>query len=262
MASTERSIICIIPARMGSSRYPGKPLALIHGIPMVGHVYHRAKMSSTLDEVYIATCDQAIGDYAASIGAKWVMTKDTHERCSDRTAEAMLKIEAETGKQPNIVLMLQGDEPMVTPEMIDMALEPFFSDPTVKVVNLMAPILTDEEHHSANTPKVVVDRAGNAIYMSREPIPSKKKWKGDTVPRYKQVCVMPFTREALLAFNELPPTPLEEIESIDMNRFLEHGHKVRMVLEHLETYPVDTPEDRTFVEGKMAGDPLLERYKA
>ncbi|MDP2593819.1 MAG: 3-deoxy-manno-octulosonate cytidylyltransferase, partial [bacterium] len=130
-----------------------------------------------------------------------------------------------------------------------------------KVVNLMAPILTDEDHHSPNTPKVVVDREGNAIYMSREPIPSKKKWKGETLPRYKQVCVMPFTREALLTFNALPPTPLEEIESIDMNRFIEHGHKVRMVLEDIETYPVDTPEDLKKVEEKMAGDPLLAKYQ-
>ncbi len=259
---TRPHIICIIPARMGSSRYPGKPLAPIHGVPMVGHVYHRAKMSPTLDEVYIATCDQAIGDYAASIGAKWVMTRDTHERCSDRTAEAMEKIEKETGRQPDIVLMLQGDEPMVTPEMIDMALQPFFDDPSVTVVNLMAPILTDEDHHSANTPKVVVDKNSDAIYMSREPIPSRKKWKGETLPRYKQVCVMPFTREALLTFNALTPTPLEEIESIDMNRFIEHGYKVRMVREDLETYPVDTPEDLAKVEALMAGDPLLAEYQA
>ncbi|MDP2593818.1 MAG: 3-deoxy-manno-octulosonate cytidylyltransferase, partial [bacterium] len=108
MTSSNLHIICIIPARMGSSRFPGKPLAPIHSVPMVGHVYYRAKMSPSLDEVYIATCDQEIGDYADSIGAKWVMTKDTHERCSDRTAEAMGKIEAETGRQPDIVLMLQG----------------------------------------------------------------------------------------------------------------------------------------------------------
>ena len=104
MADTELNIIGIIPARMDSSRFPGKPLALILGTPMVGHVYFRSKMSKTLDEVYIATCDEEIGKYADSIGAKWIMTKDTHQRASDRTAEAMLKIEENTGKRIDVVV--------------------------------------------------------------------------------------------------------------------------------------------------------------
>ena len=258
--STALYIIGIIPARMGSSRFPGKPLAPIHGMPMIGHVYHRCKRSPSLAEVYIATCDKEIGEYADSINAKWVMTKNTHERCSDRTAEAMGKIEEQTGRRADVVVMIQGDEPMVTPEMITMSVRPFLEDPSVTVVNLMAPIRSVEEHHDPNCPKVVVGRDGNALYFSREPVPSRKKWKGESIPMYKQVCIIPFTRDFLLTFNALTPTPLEEIESIDMNRVLEHGHKVRMVLEDIETYSVDTPEDLTKVEMHMLNDSLRHQY--
>lgn len=254
------NVIAIIPARMGSSRFPGKPLAPIHGIPLVGHVYHRTKMSKSLDEVYIATCDEVIGRYADSIGAKWVMTKDTHERASDRTEEAMLTIEKETGKKVDIVVMVQGDEPMLTPEMVDMAVAAAKEDPTAGCVNLMAPIRSVEEHNDPNCPKVVVDKKGFALYFSREPLPSRKKYKGENVPAHKQVCIMPFRREALLAFSSLEPTPLEIVESIDMNRFLEHGHKVKMVYEEVETYSVDTPEDLIRVEEKMTGDPVMVKY--
>ncbi len=254
--------IAIIPARMGSSRFPGKPLAPILGMPMLGHVYHRAKMSEVLAEVYIATCDEEIGRYADSIGAKWIMTKDTHERASDRAAEAMQKIEGETGEKADVIVMIQGDEPMITPEMVDMSLEPFRTDPGIKVVNLMAPILTEQEHGDPNCPKVVVDKDTFALYFSREPIPSAKKWdKKDPRPKWKQVCVIPFTRDFLLEYNALPQTPLEIVESIDMNRVLEHGFKVKMVPEDIETYPVDTPEDLKRVEEKMQSDPLLEKYR-
>ncbi len=256
------NIIGIIPARMGSSRFPGKTLAKINGQPMVGHVYLRSKMSKTLNEVYIATCDQTIMDYAASIGAKAVMTKDTHERASDRTAEAMLKIEVATGQKLDVVVMIQGDEPMVRPEMIDMAIEPMLNDPTIISVNLMAPIKTVEEHQDYNCPKVVVDINNFALYFSREPIPSRKKGaKEEEIPKFKQVCIMPFSRAGLLKFNELEPTPLEKIESIDMNRFLEHGYKVKMVLEEYETQCVDTPEDLAKVEKLMKNDRLAAQYR-
>ncbi len=165
--------IGIIPARMASSRFPGKPLARIAGIPMIGHVYFRSKMSKALDEVYIATCDQEVVAYAGSIGAKAVMTKDTHERASDRTAEAMLKVEKEQGKV-DIVVMIQGDEPMIYPEMIDEAVRPLAADRSILVSNLMAP-MTREEQEDPNEVKVTFDRAGFALYFSREPIPSWKK---------------------------------------------------------------------------------------
>jgi len=254
--------IAIIPARMGSSRFPGKPLAKILGVPMVGHVYFRTKMSQTLNEVYIATCDKEIEDYAKSIGAPCIMTKNTHERASDRTAEAMLKVEEQTGKKVDVVVMVQGDEPMVFPEMIDLAVKPMTEDRSIISVNLMAPIKNVEEHNDPNCPKVVVDKNNFALYFSREPIPSRKKGaKEEDIPKFKQVCIMPFSREGLLKFNELEPTPLEKVESIDMNRFLEHGYKVKMVLEDYETQCVDTPQDLAKVEKMMANDPLTNTYK-
>ena len=138
-------IIGIIPARMGSSRFPGKPLAKINGIPMVGHVYYRAKMCDILDDVYVATCDKEIEDYILSINGKSIMTSDKHKRASDRVAEALLKIESQTGESIDIIVLLQGDEPMIYPEMIDEAVRPFLEDDQVVVTNLLAPIRTLEE---------------------------------------------------------------------------------------------------------------------
>ncbi len=260
MIAKKLNIVGIIPARMGSSRYPGKPLEKIQGVPMIGHVYKRAKMSNVLDEVYIVTPDEVIANYATSIGAKSVIGRNDHPGCSDITAEAMLKIEAETGKKLDIIVMLQGDEPMIVPEMIDMAVSPFLQDDTLEVVNLMAPIRSVEEHHDMNCPKVVVDKNNFALYFSREAIPSRKKWKGGDIPMFKQVCIIPFTREFLLQFNTWAPTPLERIESIDMNRVLENGKKIKMVYEEFETYSVDTPDDLKKVDAKMATDPLVKTY--
>lgn len=257
----DKNIIGIIPARMGSSRYPGKPLEKILGMPMIGHVYKRAKMSSSLKEVYIVTPDVLIADYAKSIGAKVVMGRDDHPGCSDITAEAMIKIEQEIGEKIDIVVMLQGDEPMITPEMVDMSIGPFAQDPSIEVVNLMSLIKDEVEHSSPNCPKVVVDQNNFALYFSREPIPSRKKWDGKKeIKPYKQVCVIPWKRDFLLQYNLWAPTPLERIESIDMNRVLEYGHKVKMVLEEYETYPVDTPEDLVRVESFMSKDPLVKEY--
>lgn len=252
-------IIGIIPARMDSSRFPGKPMAPICGIPMVGHVYLRSKMSQSLEEVYVATCDQIIADYIESIGGKAIMTSITHERASDRTAEAVEIIEKDAKSEFDVVVMIQGDEPMVYPEMIDEALKPVMSDKDVQIVNLMAPIRSQQEFEDPNEVKVVVDREGNALYFSREPIPSKKK--GATkVPMFKQVCIMPFRRQFLTRFNELESTVLEQVESVDMLRVLEHGYSVSMVETSFVTYSVDTPEDLRFVEEQMKNDVLTRKY--
>lgn len=253
------NIVAIIPARMGSSRYPGKPLALIHGTPMVGHVAFRTAMSTILADTYVATCDDIIADYCKKSGLKCVMTADTHTRCSTRTAEALLKIEKETGKRVDIVVMVQGDEPMVQPQMIDDAVQPMIDDPSINVVNLMAEMATVEEFEDPNEVKVVVDRNNDALYFSREPIPSRKKGVTE-VPMRKQVCIIPFRRDYLLEFNAMEESTLEIIESVDMMRILEHGGKVRMVPTDFKTWSVDTPEDLARVEKFMTGDTLMARY--
>jgi 3-deoxy-manno-octulosonate cytidylyltransferase (CMP-KDO synthetase) len=244
---------------MASSRFPGKPMAQIHGMPMIGHCYYRVRLCEELSDTYVATCDKEIFDYIESIGGKVVMTADTHERASDRAAEAMLKIEKQTGEKTDILVMVQGDEPMDTPQMVSEALAPMLADESINVVNLVAPISTAEEFKDPNTVKVVTDPAGNALYFSREPVPSRKKWSGD-VPMQKQVCVIPFRRDYLLEFNNTPETPLEQIESVDMLRVLESGGRVRMVPTRYPSIGVDTPEHLERVSQLMADDPLMKGY--
>jgi len=236
-------------------------MAEIHGLPMVGHVYFRTKMCSLLGETYVATCDQEIYDYISSVGGKAIMTSDSHERCSDRTAEAMLKVESATGRKVDMVVMVQGDEPMVTPEMIEAAIHPLLEDPSIRVVNLMARMTTVEEFEDPNEVKVVVDLNNRALYFSREPIPSRRKGVKD-VPMLKQVCIIPFQRNYLLEFNSLPETPLERIESVDMMRVIEHGEHVHMVITEVATLSVDTPEDLERVADLMKEDALVNECKA
>lgn len=252
-------IIGIIPARLASSRLPQKPFAEILGMPMIGHVYHRSKLCTTLDEVYVATCDKEIYDYISSIGGKAVMTSDKHERASDRTAEALLKIELDTNSKMDIVVMIQGDEPMVTPEMINDSIVPLLNDKSIKITNLMAKMNSIQEHEDPAEVKVVVDTNNFALYFSREAIPSRKKGVDD-VPMLKQVCIIPFLRDFLLEYNEMEQTPLEIIESVDMNRLLENGIKIKMVLSETETYSVDTLADLENVNNKMINDILLKSY--
>jgi len=188
------------------------------------------------------------------------MTANTHERASDRTAEAMLKIERDTGQKVDIVVMLQGDEPMIYPEMIDRAIQPMMEDGMIQVVNLMATIKSRQEHDDPNTVKVVVDLNNFALYFSREPVPSWKKGAKE-VPMMKQVCIIPFKKDFLIKFNELESTPLEIVESVDMLRVLEHGYRVKMVLTEFDTYSVDTIDDLKKVEKLMVSDLLMNQYK-
>ena len=255
------NIIGIIPARMASTRFPNKPMADILGIPMIGHCYLRSKMSKTLSDVYVATCDKVIFEYINSIGGKAVMTSSSHERASDRTAEAMLEIEKETGEKIDIVVLLQGDEPMTTPEMIKLAVAPLLNDTSIKISNLYTDIKSVKEFEDPNEVKVVIDNKKFALYFSREPIPSRKKGFLN-VPMFKQVCVIPFTRDYLIKYNSLAPTLLEEIESVDMMRVLEHGDKIKMVYMTEENFSVDTKEDLLNVIEVMRKDKLINKYIA
>jgi len=253
------NIIGIIPARLASSRFPNKPMADILGMPMIGHCYLRCKMSKMLSEVYVATCDEEIYNYVESIGGKAIMTKDTHERASDRTAEALEKIERKNGNKVDIVVMLQGDEPMVTPNMIADAIKPLINDPEIKVSNLMASMESAEEHADPNEVKVVVDKNNFALYFSREPIPSKRK--GATqIPMLKQICVIPFERDFLFEYGNMEETPLEIIESVDMMRILENGMKVKMIYTEENTYAVDNEKDLQNVIERMRSDNLIQSY--
>ena len=255
-------IIGLIPARMASTRFPNKPMVDVKGIPMIGHCYIRSKLWSLLDDVYVATCDEVICDYMNSIGGKSVMTANTHERASDRCAEALLKIEAQTGEYFDIVVMIQGDEPLILPEMIEQVAQELVNDTENGYVsNTMQELFNIEDQESPNTVKVATDLKGNALYFSREPIPSRKKTK-DTVRRFKQLGLIAFTRKALLEFINLEPTPLEIIESVDMNRVLEHGRRIQMLVTTHDTDAIDVPEDAPRLNEKMEKDALYPTYAA
>lgn len=251
--------IAILPARMGASRFPGKPLHRIRGIPLIGHCYYRTRMVEGLAGTYVATCDQEIADYVQSIGGTAVMTSNKHNRASDRTAEAMMKLEAETGPV-DVVIMVQGDEPLIMPETIGETLK-HFRDPSIDIVNIMSRLRTREDFESKNNVKVVVNCHGDALYFSREPIPSP--WRGvDNVPMNQQVGVIAFRREALLHFNSSTETRLEQVESVDMNRVLESGGRIRMVPTDAVTIGVDTPGEADEVARLLQNDPIYAKYCA
>ena len=226
---------------MGSSRFPGKPLAPLLGRPMIEHVLKSAETCTQLSAVYVATCDEEIKHVVERLGGRVIMTSPAHERASDRVAEAAEQVEA------GIVVMIQGDEPMITPAMIEASVTPLHEDQSVECVNLIRRITNRQDYVDPNTIKVVMNVNGEALYFSRAPIP----FMPANPAAFKQVCVIPFRAEFLREFARLTPTPLERAESIDMLRILEHGRRVRLVETTVETHAVDTPEDLRLVETLM-----------
>ena len=247
-------IVGIIPARMGSSRYPGKPVANLLGRPMIEHVYKRALLCELLDTVVVATPDIEIFDVTRSFGGLAIMTSQSHTRASDRVAEAA----EHTGG--DIVINIQGDEPLIHPDMIEHAVTAVANDPAVFCSNLISKISSQEEFEDPNCIKVVRDKHGYAMYFSREPIPTTKYMSGEATQPYKQVCVIPFWRHTLDKFLKLPPTKLELAESIDMLRILEHGYKVKLVESRYPTHAIDVPSDIPIVESLLQADEVARRY--
>lgn len=251
--------IGIIPARMESSRFPGKPLEEILNIPMVGHCWFRSKMSN-LDEVYIATCNQEIMDYAAKIGAPAIFTSNKHERASERIAEALSIIENSNGDVAiQTVTLIQGDEPLVTPDMINLALRSLLESTEAKVVNLASPLNSESAKSDVNEVKVAFDNNHHAMFFSRNRIPCLYN-KSFDAPVFRQVCVIPFERDFLYEYESLPPTTLEIAESIDMMRILENGKKIKIAVSIEPSVSVDTYEDLKLAERFMKTDKLFPVY--
>jgi len=200
-----------------------------------------------------------IFNYVQSIGGKAIMTSDLHERATERTAEALLKIEKTDNSKFDIVVMIQGDEPLVCPEMLNQIIQPFLNK-TISISNLMVKLDNIDDINSADTVKVVMDKNKNALYMSREAIPSSKNFKKN-ISYFRQLGLIAFRRKLLLDFITFPPTKLEIIESVDMNRFLENNIPIHMVETIFEVDAVDTPKDLVRVEEKMKKDKLYELYK-
>lgn len=245
----------VIPVRMGSSRFPGKPLTPIMGLTMVEHVFQRTAMCEDLDGgVYVATPDDEIARAVEAFGGQVIMTSPDHTRASDRVAEAAESIDSD------IIVLIQGDEPLITPGMVEMSYQPLLKDDTIFCTNLTRRIDTEEEFRDPNTIKVTMDHDGYALYMSREPIPTTHNGDFSTIKAYKQVCIIPYPKKFLLEFARMEPTTLEIVESIDMLRIMERGLRVKMVECTEVTHSVDVPNDVKIVERLMAGDPLLAKY--
>jgi len=243
---------------MASTRLANKPMLDIFGKPMIEHVYHRAKLSNLASDVIVATCDETIYEHVLGIGGKAVMTKDNYDRSTDRIKECVEILER-MGEDIDIVVNVGGDEPMIVPEMIDAAIQPLLEDTELVTSNLVAVIGNEEELKDSNVVKCVFDVHNYAMYFSREPIPSSVK-SSNEVTRYKQLSIIPFTRDFLFTYSGLLQTPCEKAESVDMMRVLEHGYRVKIVVTEHQTFSVDTEEDYMLVKGLMKGDPFLPEY--
>ena len=245
--SNIKYILAIIPARMGSSRFPGKPMKLINNLPMVDVVFRNVKKSKLVKHTIVATCDKIIFEYMKKTHGSdsVIMTKKTHERASDRCAEALIKFEKLKNIKFKIVVLVQGDEPMINYKMVNQSIKPFFKDKTINVVNLFTKIKSYNEFKDPNCIKVVFDKNYDALYFSREAIPNQKNKKNFNA--YKQICVIPFNRDILLKYVTLKQTSLEKKESIDMMRFLENNIMVKMIKTNCSSHAVDTINDLIFV---------------
>ena len=248
------SIGAIIPARMASSRFPGKPLKKICGLTMIEHVWRRVRMTDLISEIFIATCDQEIVDEARRFGAKAIMTSPKHASCVDRVAEAAALCKTD------IVVNVQGDMPLLFPGSLDDLVRPLIEDPTVMFTDMVGPLDDQEDFVSPNVVKVVMDRNMRALYYSREMIPSpKKKPEGYVVPLYKQFGVNAYRWQSLMDFSRWERTPLEIAESVDMLRILENGGEVRNVVSHHPVVGVDTEADLNRAEKIMAADAIFKQ---
>ena len=230
---------------MGSSRFPGKPMKKINGTPMIEIVYRNCLKCKLTSKVVVATCDKIIFKHIQKIGGEAVMTSPKHSRASDRCAEALKKIENKNKFFFDIVMMVQGDEPMINSKMLNQALMPMIKNKNINVINLVAKINDRKEFNDRNCIKVVQDKFKNAIYFSREPIPTVYKSSHNYMK--KQVCVIPFRRNFLIKYLKMNETELEKIESLDMMRILENGYKVKLVSTKYNSHAVDTPRDLKLV---------------
>jgi len=255
----ELNAIGVIPARMSSSRFPNKPMKKICGMPMIGHVYLRSELISSLSEVIVATCDQEIYDYISELGGKAIMTSRSHERATDRTGEALEIIMNKDGSGIDGVLMIQGDEPLLNPVLLDNMISFHMNQGTPFITNLISKIHSIGEFNNPNVVKVVMDKNGRVLYFSRSPIPSNAKY-GGTLPMWKQLGLILFSKDAILSYTKLIPAELEIIESVDMNRILENNLIITAFPTEEISQAVDTPEDILVVGELMLTDSLINIY--
>jgi len=236
------SILGIIPARFASTRFPGKPLVDIGGKTMIQRVYEQAKKSVKLKEVVVATDDERIAEEVKRFGGNVIMTSDQHRSGTDRCAETVKKVPGNW----EAVINIQGDEPFIQPEQIDL-LASLFENPSVLIGTLVKKLSDVADLDNSNTMKVVLDANGNGMYFSRSPIPfvrgeEKSKWLEKHF-FYKHIGIYGYRSDVLQKLTLLAPGKLEMAESLEQLRWLENGYSIRTAFTELETLSVDSPED-------------------
>ena len=250
MSATAR-VVAVIPARYGSQRLPAKPLADICGKPMVQHVYERASEASLVTRVLVATDDERIADVVRAFGGHAVMTPESLQTGTDRIAYV-----AQSLPDADIVVNVQGDEPLIEPTMIDEAIAQLIHDKSIQVGTLVREIDNDDDLLNPGIVKVVLDRNGNGMYFSRSPIPfgrdrQQYEWRKHHT-YYKHIGLYVFRRQFLGTFTDMAQTPLETSEKLEQLRILENGYSIKCSITSFDSVPVDTKEDLDKVRAIMA----------
>lgn len=246
--------LALIPARYASTRFPGKPLALINSRPMVQWVYERA--SSVFEHTFVATDDQRIADAVCAFGGRCIMTSDRHRSGTDRCAEALDRAEEATNIKFDVVINIQGDEPFIQPQQLQ-KVETCFADTNVQIATLVKRFGANEDIFCPNSPKVVVNKNSDAIYFSRSVVPyirgeEQTNWQGNHV-FFKHIGLYAYRASTLRVITKLPQSTLELAESLEQLRWIENGISIRVVETDLETLAVDTPEDLERVRASAEG---------
>ena len=244
---TESRAVAIIPARWASTRFPGKPLAQIKKKPMIQWVVEQAQKASRVSEVVVATDDDRIFDAVTGFGGKAVMTSQNHATGSDRIAEVA------SGLKCDIVVNVQGDEPLIPPENIDQVIGCLDKNPTLNVATLMMAVRESDEITDSNVVKVVTDQKGRALYFSRSAIPfHRDEWKNGlpngTSQVFKHIGLYAYTRSFLLELSQMSPTPIEQLEKLEQLRILEHGYPIQVEETEKISMGVDRVEDLEKIE--------------
>jgi 3-deoxy-manno-octulosonate cytidylyltransferase (CMP-KDO synthetase) len=233
-------VVGIIPARWGSTRFPGKPLHGIAGKPLVRHVWERCVEAGCFDQIIIATDDMRIAEAGFNFGAEVAITAPDHPSGTDRIAEVARKL-----KKASIIFNIQGDEPLIEPDLLQRLARKLKASPQVQIVTAAAPI-SPEDSGAEDIVKVVLDFKGDALYFSRSRIPFRRG--SSMISTYRHLGIYGYRRRALLDFIKMPPSSLEQAEQLEQLRALENGMKIRVIVSEASPLGVDTPEDATEVE--------------
>ena len=245
MEEVELKVVTVIPARFGSTRFPGKPLATILGKPMIQHVYEKAKQAQNVSEVIVATDHKDIYDAVRDFGGQAIMTREDHESGSDRIAEVAEKIDGD------IFLNIQGDEPLIRPELIDNIIKESKKNLN-SVITAKTKLVDEEDINNPNVVKVITDFENNALYFSRSPIPYNRS--NIDITYYKHLGIYCYPKKILKEYVNLPKSLLEKAEMLEQLRLLENGYNVKVIETSYDTVGVDTSEDIAKVEKILRGE--------